>query len=163
MSNIAYLSKFGDWTRAGVVLQGLKVNLFPAFKAQLEEDGDLILKTMLDHIDAQDLPWTPLSERTIELKGGDSTIYVETGYLKDNLEVRRVKSVANGITLFIGASAWKRTPEGVKLSDLMIWLEYGTDKIPPRPLIRPTWDEVEPILKDNWRALLQDLIETGGK
>lgn len=157
------MSKFGDWTRAGIVLQGLSVNLLPAFKAQLEEDGNLILKTLINHIDAQDLPWTPLSERTIELKGGDSTIYVETGYLRDNLQVRRVKSVANGVTLFIGASAWKRTPSGVKLSDLMIWLEYGTDKIPPRPLIRPTWDEVEPILKNNWRALLQDLIETGGK
>ena len=127
----AYVSKFGDWTKAGIVLQGLSVNLLPAFKAQIEEDGELILKTLLDHIDAQDLPWTPLSQRTIELKGGDSTIFVETGFLKDNLQVRRVKSVANGITLFVGASAWKRTPDGVKLSDLMIWLEYGTDKIPP--------------------------------
>lgn len=156
------MSKFGDWTRAGVVLQGLSVNLVPAFKAQIEEDGNLILKTLIDHIDAQDLPWTPLSERTIELKGGDSTVYVETGYLKNNLQVRRVKSVANGFTLFIGASAWKRTPEGVKLSDLMIWLEYGTDKIPPRPLIRPTWDEVEPIIKEHWREILKDFVETGG-
>lgn len=156
------MSKFGDWTRAGVVLQGLSVNLVPAFKAQIEEDGNLILKTLIDHIDAQDLPWTPLSERTIELKGGDSTIYVESGYLKNNLQVRRVKSVANGFTLFIGASAWKRTPEGVKLSDLMIWLEYGTDKIPPRPLIRPTWDEVEPIIKEHWREILKDFVETGG-
>ena len=65
-----YMSKFGDWTRAGVVLQGLHVNLFPAFKAQIEEDGNLILDTLIGHIDAQDLPWTPLSERTIELKGG---------------------------------------------------------------------------------------------
>lgn len=158
-----YMSKFGDWTRAGVVLQKLSVNIFPAFKAQLEEDGKLILKTLIDHIDSQDLPWTPLAQRTIELKGGDGTIYVETGFLKDNLQVRKVKSVTNGMTLFVGASAWKRTPSGVKFSDLMIWLEYGTDKIPPRPLIRPTWDEVEPILKDNWRDLLQDLIETGGK
>lgn len=156
------MSKFGDWTRAGVVLQGLSVNLVPAFKAQIEEDGNLILKTLIDHIDAQDLPWTPLAERTIELKGGDSTIYVETGYLKDNLQVRRVKSVANGFTLFIGASAWKRTPDGVKLSDLMIWLEYGTDKIPPRPLIRPTWDEVEPVIKEHWREILKDFIKTGG-
>ncbi len=157
-----YMSKFGDWTRAGVVLQGLSVNLVPAFKAQLEDDGNLILEKLLDHIDAQDLPWTPLSERTIELKGGDQTIYVETGYLRDNLTVRKVRSSQNNVTLFIGASAWKRTPDGTKLSDLMIWLEYGTDKVPPRPLIRPTWDEVEPILKANWRDLLQDLIETGG-
>lgn len=160
---MAYMSKFGDWTRAGIILQKLSVNLYPAFKAQLEEDGKLILDTIIDHIDAQDLPWTPLSERTIELKGGDDTIYVETGYLKNNLQVRKVRSVANGITLFVGASAWKRTPDGVKLSDLMIWLEYGTDKVPPRPLIRPTWSEVEPVIKNNWRDILQDLIETGGK
>ena len=157
-----YLSKFGDWTRAGIVLQGLHVNIFPAFKAQLEEDGKMIVETIQGHIDAQDLPWTPLSERTIELKGGDSTIYVETGFLRDNIKVRKVRSVANGITLFIGANAWTRTPSGSKLSDIMIWLEYGTDKIPPRPLIRPTWEEVEPILQDNWETLLKDLIETGG-
>lgn len=154
-----YASKFGDWTRAGVVMQALNVHLVPAFKAQIMEDGELILKTLIDHIDAQDLPWVPLSERTIELKGGDDTVYIETGFLKNNLQVRKIRSVKNGITVFVGASAWKRTPEGVKLSDLMIWLEYGTDHIPPRPLVRPTWEELEPIIKDNWKHLLQDLIE----
>ena len=103
------------------------------------------------------------AKRAISLKGGDQTIYVETGYLKNNLQVKRIKSVAKGITIFVGASAWTRTPEGIKLSDLMIWLEYGTDNSPPRPLIRPTWGEVEPILRNNWKTLLQDLIETGGK
>lgn len=157
-----YVSKFGDWSKAGVILQAISVNLLPLFKAQLDEDGELILETLQGHIDNQDLPWIPLSERTVALKGGDSTVYVETGFLRDNLQVRRIKSVQNGVTLFVGASAWKRTPDGVKFSDLMIWLEYGTDKMPPRPLIRPTWDEIEPILKENWRSLLGDIIETGG-
>ena len=157
-----YVSKFGDWTRAGVVLQGLSKNLCPAFKAQLQKDGELVLKTIRGHIDKQDLGWTPLSDKTVELKGGDTTIYVETGFLKGNLEVRKVKAPKNGITLFVGASAWKTAPSGVKFSDLMIWLEYGTDKIPPRPLIRPSWEEVEPIIKNNWRELIQSLIETGG-
>lgn len=156
------VSKFGDWTRAGAILQGLSVSLLPAFKAQLQEDGKLILKTVLNHIDRQDLSWTPLAQRTVELKGGDTTIYVDTGYLKENLEVRRVKAPKGGMTLFIGASAWKTTHSGVKFSDLMIWLEYGTDKMPPRPLIRPSWEEVEPTIKNNWRELLQNLIETGG-
>lgn len=156
---MAFISKYGDWARAGLMLQSLSVNLVPAFKVQLEEDGNLVLKRLLDHIDAQDLPWTPLADRTIELKGGDKTIYVETGFLKDNLKVRKVKSPKDGITLFIGADAWTKTPDGVKFSDLMIWLEYGTDKITPRPLIRPTWEEVEPILKDNWSKLLKDFIE----
>ena len=65
----------------------------------------------------------------------------------------------NGATLFVGASAWKRTPDGVKFSDLMIWLEYGTDKIPPRPLVEPTIEEVEDILKDHWKDLFESLVK----
>ena len=156
------LIKFGDWSKAGNVLHRLAVNISPAFKAQLKEDGELVLKTLVNHIERQDLSWTPLAERTVELKGGDTTIYVETGYLRDNLEVKRVKSSKNELTLFIGASAWKTHPSGFKFSDLMIWLEYGTDGTPPRPLVRPTWEEVEPIIENNWRELLQKLIETGG-
>lgn len=156
------MSKFGEWTKAGIILQGMSVRLLPAFQAQLREDGEFILNTLRGHIDAQDLPWTPLSERTVEMKHGDETIYVETGFLIDNLQVRKVKSSKDNMTLFIGASPWKHTKEGLKLSDLMIWLEYGTDKIPPRPLIRPTWEEVEPILKNNWRELFSELLKTGG-
>lgn len=153
------VSKFGDWTKAGVVLQALSTKLTPAYTVQLKEDGDFILEKIRGHIDAQDLYWTPLSERTIQLKNGDSTIYVETGYLRDHMKVRKVKSPKNGATFFIGASAWDSTPEGVKLSDLMIWLEYGTHIIPARPLIRPTFEEVVDVLKNNWTNLLKELIK----
>lgn len=153
------LRKMGDWVKAGVVIQNLQAKIFPAYSAQLSADGDLILKTLQQHIQAQDLNWSPLAERTIALKGGDSTIYVETGYLYSNLEVRKVRSNETGMTFFIGASAWKtHTPSGEKFSDLMIWLEYGTDRMPPRPLIRPTWEEIKPILEDNWTQVLGDLI-----
>lgn len=149
----------GDWNKAGVYLRNLAVKLKPAFEAQLLEDGNFVLEKMKDHIDNQDLSWTPLAERTVELKGGDTTIYVETGALKDGLTVRRVKSSVKGSTFFIGASPWKRHEGGMKMSELMIWLEYGTDKIPPRPLVQPTIEEVEKILKDNWKELMKDLLK----
>ena len=57
-----YVSKFGDWSKAGAILQAISVNLLPLFKAQLDEDGELILETLQGHIDNQDLPWIPLSE-----------------------------------------------------------------------------------------------------
>ena len=152
------LKMTGDWNRAGVYLQNLAVKLKPAFEGQLYEDGELVLQTMRGHIESQDLSWTPLAERTVELKGGDTTIYVETGALKDGLTVRRIKSSVKGSTIFIGASPWKRHDGGMKMSDLMIWLEYGTDKIPPRPLVQPTIEEVEKIIKDNWKDLMKDLI-----
>ena len=152
------LKMTGDWNRAGVYLQNLAVKLKPAFEGQLYEDGELVLQTMRGHIESQDLSWTPLAERTVELKGGDTTIYVETGALKDGLTVRRIKSSVKGSTIFIGASPWKRHDGGMKMSDLMIWLEYGTDKIPPRPLVQPTIEEVEKTIKDNWKDLMKDLI-----
>lgn len=156
------LSKFGDWTKAGVVLQSLSSNkIVPAFSAQIKEDGNLVLEHIVSHIDSQDLNWTPLSERTIELKNGDETIYVETGFLKSNLKVRKVRAPKNGVTYFIGADAWTKHPSGLKFSDLMIYLEYGTANIPARPLIRPTYDELEDLLKRHWKQCLQDLMKGG--
>ena len=154
---------YGDWAKAGAILRGLaNGQILPAFEAQLKADGELVLKTILGHINSQDLGWVPLSEHTVELKGGSTTVYVETGFLRDNLKVRKVRAPANGVTFFIGADAWTTTLSGEKFSDLMIWLEYGTDKMPARPLIRPSWEEVMPIIQQHWKELLQDLISTGG-
>ena len=152
------LEMVGDWKRAGIFFKKLSVRLQPAFEAELYENGQLVLKTMQGHIDKQDLKWTPLSERTVELKGGDTTIYVDTGTLRNGLVVRRIKSSVKGSTIFVGASPWKRHESGVKMSDLMIWLEYGTAKIPPRPLIAPTKEEVEGMLHKSWKELMKDLI-----
>lgn len=153
------IGTFGQWVEAGVVLKNITAKLNPTFQAQMTEDGEMILQKMVGHIDAQDLGWTPLSDHTIELKNGNSTIYVETGYLRGNLEVRRIRSSAFGATLFIGASSAKTHPSGENFSNIMIWLEKGTNKIPPRPLIEPTWEEVEDIVKQNWESCLKDLLE----
>ena len=161
MGNLS-LQMTGDWNRAGICLKNLAVRLRPEFEAQFYEDGEFVLSKIKGHIEAQDLSWTPLSQKTIELKGGNDTIYVETGTLYNSLSVRRIKSSTKGSTIFIGASPWKKHKEsGQKLSNLMIWLEYGTDKMPPRPLIRPTYEEVEDILKKHWKELLEDLVKGG--
>lgn len=153
------LKMTGDWNRAGLHLQNLAVKLRPAFQAQFDEDGKFVLEKMQSHIDKQDLSWTPLAERTIELKGGDDTIMIETGQLRNGLSVRRIKSSVKGSTIFVGASPWKRHEGGMKLSDLLIWLEYGTDKMPPRPLVEPTIEEVQKILTDHWKELFEDLVK----
>lgn len=155
------LSKFGDWSKAGIVMKSIMLNLKPTYIAKLKECGELYLEEVLGHIDSQDLDWTPLTEHTVALKGGDDTIYVETGFLKSHLKVRKVRSVSNGVTFFIGADPWTTTPSGEKFSDVMIWLEYGTDKMVARPLLRPSWEEVEPIIQSHLRELTQDFV-TGG-
>lgn len=155
------LQMTGDWNKAGIHLKNIGVKLCPTFEAKFYEDGEMVLDVMKGHIQAQDLAWTPLAERTIELKGGDDTILVETGQLSNGLSVRRIKSTTRGSTIFVGASPWKKHEGGMKLSDLLIWLEYGTDKLPPRPLVRPTMDEVEDLLKNNWKEIFEDICKGG--
>ena len=162
------LKMTGDWKKAGVVLRNLSVRLYPAFELQLQSDGDFVLEKLRSHIDSQDLGWSPLAERTIELKGGDDTIMIDSGQFRDGLVVRRVKSSVKGSTFFIGASPWKRhtnarTGESVPFDSLMIWLEYGTDKMPPRPLIQPTYEEVIDTITKNWETYFKKLCMSGGK
>ena len=152
---------YGDWAKAGVVLKRLAVNLNPFAKGMLYEDGQLVLETIQGHIDKQDLNWTPLAKSTIRAKGSDD-IYVETGSLRNGLTVRKIKSSKDDLVLFVGASPWKRhAPSGKKMSEILIFLEYGTSRIPPRPLVEPTFEEVKSKIQKEWRGAIADFI--GGK
>lgn len=156
--------KYGDWARADVVLRGLSKNMTAVFKATVDKNGELIREKLVGHIDSQDLNWTPLSEKTIALKKGNSTIYVETGTLKEGIVCRRISAPSLGYSLAIGCNPWSRNSDGTKLSDIMIYLEYGTSQIPARPLLRPTWDEVKSVVKNDLRKALKGMIrgEIGG-
>lgn len=155
------LQMTGDWNRAGIYLKNLSKRITPFFEAKLYEDGQMVLQKMKDHVYNQDLNWTPLKERTVQLKNGDTTILIETGELVEGLVCRRIKSTVKGSTIYIGASPWKTHSGGMKMSDLMIWLEYGTDRLPPRPLIAPTFEEVKDELKDGWKEAVEELLREG--
>ena len=156
-------SQYGDWARANVVLRGLANNMTDVFRATIDKDGEMIRQKLIGHINAQDLGWTPLSPKTVARKGHD-TIYVETGSLKNGIKVRRISSPAKGYSISVGCNPWTKNSKGDKLSDILIYLEYGTSKIPARPLLRPTWDEVKSVVKEDMRKTLRGLItgEIGG-
>lgn len=152
---------YGDWSKAGVVLKRLAVHLNPFAKGMLYEDGQLVLETIQGHIDNQDLNWTPLAKSTVRAKGSED-IYVETGSLRNGLTVRKIKSSKDDLVLFVGASPWKRhAPSGKKMSEILIFLEYGTSRIPPRPLVEPTFEEVKSKIQKEWGGAIADFI--GGK
>lgn len=153
---------YGDFKKAGIFLRNLATELTPVAKATLYETGELVLEHMKSHIDRQDLNWTPLADHTIKLKHGDDTVYVETGWLKDNLGVRRLTNKPTGSTIFVGASAWKKHPQsGLKFSDLLLFMEYGTVQTPARPLVRPTFEEVKKEIETKWKDVIIDLMKEG--
>lgn len=158
MANFS-LQKVGDWEKASHVLNYLADNLHPAYIAQFREDSDFVLEKMRGHIDAQDLGWAPLSPDTLRLKSGNSTILVETGTLRGSLKVLAITS-GSGAQFFIGAASGGH-PSGLDVSQLMVFIEYGTSRMPARPLIRPTYEEVQDILKKHWKELLVKLASGG--
>ena len=149
---------YGDWNILSMKLKTLHKSLTPHLTARLYENGELVLNTMIEHIENQDLDWSPLSENTIRLKGND-TIYKETGFLVDNLVLEKVQPKFNEIAVFIGFSNTKvHEPSGLKFCELMVMLEYGTSKMPPRPLVRPTWEETQKLVRKNLENAISEIL-----
>ena len=150
--------KTGDWDLAEKVLTGLPGKIYPAFSAYVDEVGKLFIDTVVGHIDRQDLPWTPLAQRTIEIKGGSTTILVESGFFRDNIKAIKIKQSKDTYDIFVGASDSDYHPSGMSMNDLMVWIEYGTDRMPPRPLIGPSWDEISSKVTKEALDVLKDLV-----
>lgn len=149
----------GEWKKAGVLLSRMPT-VFPELgRRKLYADAEKILHKLQEHIDQQDLPWVPLSESTVHQKGNDR-VFVESGYLRENLSVRRLPTSKSGeIAVFVGASPWKKhKPSGLKFSTLMLYLEYGTETIPARPLMRPTMEEMRNELDQSWDLWLREAL-----
>lgn len=147
----------GDWRIAERTLRrlGRRGTLVSAFKVTIDECGELIRERLIGHIDSEDLGWKPLSSRTIALKG-NSKIYVESGTLKDNIKVERINS--GDYSIFIGSGGTNEPRTGKSTKDVLVLMEYGTSKMPARPLVRPTWEELKPIIKDRMRNTITRLL-----
>ena len=148
------LEKVGDWDKLNAFFDKLSGDVVKkAFQDKLREDGDLTVNTIKNHITSQDLGWTPLAESTVRKKGS-SMIYVDTGQLLESIQAKEVQG--GDLSIQIGAEG--NHPSGVSSAQILEWLEYGTDKIPPRPLIRPTFDEMQDKLKSGWKGFFEDLL-----
>lgn len=147
----------GDWNRANVALQKLATELNPTLKAEITSEGELVLDKLRGHIYSGDLGWTPLSPDTIRIKNGNSTILIETGTLANSFAVQKF-DFGTGVNIFVGIPSGTSHPSGVNADTLMLWIEQGTSRMPARPLIRPTLDEVVTELPQKWWSVMRKFI-----
>lgn len=139
--------KYGDWARAGTFLADLAPRSKKLSEEALRLQADKFKDKLEAHIDNQDIRWIPLTEDTVRQKKESNVAqmaWYETGTLRNNVEIRKIKSPEADVVIFVGFSPWRKHEyAGISMSHLANIIEYGWGAIPPRPLIRPTFDEVE--------------------
>jgi len=165
------LNRTGQWREANIFLTNLSRNITPDMDEAMRDSAELVLKRLIERIDSGGTDWKPLEERTVRLKGFD-TIYIESGWLKKNLSIRKLTNMQSrmgGKTLIIGASPWKTHPSvgragrALKFSDLMTYLEYGTTRMEGRPLLVPVFKAVNSeVIKIFKEAVFYMVRRSGG-
>lgn len=133
----------GDWSKFNTSITALAdKKIIPLLKVQIDSSGKMLLKTLVGHVQTQDLNWTPLADETLKRKSSGLT-YVDTGELINNLVLKNVINKADTYAVFVGAPNVVHSPSGYNLSEIMLYMEYGTFQNPARPLIQPTFDELK--------------------
>ncbi len=137
----------GNWDQAIREVHQLGPKIKAAsIKAQIRLGSDF-LKVVKNHILNQDLPWKPLSpeyERLKQEAGLDTGIYYAYGNYFRSLEVW--KPTNSGVVLVgIRRHRYTRRLNGkksrVELAVIAAILEFGTSRIPKRPIWNPSIKE----------------------
>lgn len=99
--------------------------------------------------------WEPLAESTQYRKAAQGyplKTYIETGSFIDGLRTRKVKGKKDEVKVFAGASPYEtHAPSGLSMEQVATYLEWGTSKIPARPLFMPARARLLPLFKSEYR------------
>lgn len=138
------ISKIGDWKTIAKMVRNLRKDFKEARKKSLKAVGDKTLSELRGHIERQDLPWKPLSEKYLRQKAAKSqpldTLYA-TGQLRDSITIIHKEG-----KVFIGIPKGARTKDGGDdLTIIAAVHEFGSDGrgIEARPLFQPTFADVQ--------------------
>ena len=96
--------------------------------------AEQLVKIVKNHIMRQDLPWTPKKNPS---SSGSWRLYIDTGQYLSSVETWQ----KNGIR-FVGIKPHKHHKDGVPVSDIAVWMEYGTKHMPARPLWGPSLEDL---------------------
>lgn len=154
------LHKFGEWSRAGIVLRRMSVTLNNKMKERIRNDADDLLQKLQTYIETG-MVKPPDAPTTLAKKYPEDRPWIESYTLLDSMKVKVKESDARRgrQSIFIGVDKGVREPRtGVDVNQLAQWLEFGTDKMPPRPVFHPVMEDNKDRLKKEWKRLVGETI-----
>lgn len=128
-------SKIGPWEAAGEFVRSLPQHLRRSAMTAQEKAARRYLRIIKTHLELQDLPWAPHSSKYSNRTG---KILVDSGHMKKAIRYWQYKYV-----VYIGIKRGiKHRENGQELADIASFHEYGTSKMPARPLFAPSLEEM---------------------
>lgn len=125
--------KFGDWLAVRRLLKDLKDNIPKRFNSDLERIAQEAKLSAIKKIEKQLPSWQALSDATIEKKG-HGHIYVDTGFYVENIETQ-IRYHRKRIVIEVSPADVIYDSEPFRnLRLVAAWMEYGTKRMPARPL-----------------------------
>ena len=108
--------------------------------------------------------WPPLTEKYLRMKertGLDTRTLIATKkYVKS---IKSIRTVDNEKGVVYSTGPVGKTAEGIPLTLLGRWLEYGTSKMPAREHWRPAWSVFLTQIPNIKKKLKKDIIRDFGK
>lgn len=125
---------FGNWKGLKKFTTNFDKDLKNESRGFLNDTSQEIKEAIQTTINGQTESWTPLKPDTIEKKGS-SMILKEKGDLVNSIEVTKQSDEVYVIT------PQGSHHSGLSNSQIAIYHEYGTERIPPRPFISPVYED----------------------
>jgi phage gpG-like protein len=136
------VTKTGDWNGVTRTLERDGERLRSEVEKATNRNGRLLESTMKGHLEAQDLPWPPLSPDYLKRKiaeGFSEQTLIRTGSLMANIRYH-AKDWKSG---FVGILRNVMNSDGESLVNIAAVHEFGTrdGRVPARPYVAPTLEE----------------------
>lgn len=139
----------GDWDKIQKFCNSFGKDLEKEGKKYISEQSKMVQQTVQDKIKSGE-GMKALKPSTIAKKGSDRPL-IETGTLLDSISVE-----INGLSFTVKPTG--DNPSGLTNEQQAIYHEFGTERIPPRPFMRPSYEEVEPKLKEEISEVVSNII-----
>lgn len=139
----------GDWDKIQKFCKNFGKDLEREGKKYISEQSKMVQQTVQDKIKSGE-GMKALKPSTIAKKGSNRPL-IETGTLLDSISVE-----IKGLSFTVKPTG--DNPSGLTNEQQAIYHEFGTERIPPRPFMRPSYEEVEPKLKEEISEVVSNII-----
>lgn len=142
---------FGDWGRLKNLAKNLPKDLKQAMEEVNENKANEIQAHMKGIIYNQTEAWPPIKEDTKNRKGSSKAL-IETGTLVESISVQ-----GSGDEIVVAPTG--SNPSGLSNQELGSIHEYGTEVVPPRPFVSPTYEQFQEEMPSIYSKTAKEVIK----